>query len=104
MAQRFDSALVADLPRILHPLWFSAVFQCDHIKTQVRELALTLLHPPQLGATRHAGLFVTGNTLERAAMAAVVAKPNFHNDCGVALRHDQINFTAAAPVVSGHQD
>lgn len=88
MAQRFDSALVADLPRILHPLWFSAVFQCDHIKTQVRELALTLLHPPQLGATRHAGLFVGGNTLQRTAMAAVVAKPNLHNDCGVAMRHD----------------
>lgn len=61
MAQRFDSALVADLPRILHPLGVSAVFQCDHIKTQVCELALTLLHPPQLRTARHAGLFVTGN-------------------------------------------
>lgn len=61
MAQRFDSALVADLPRILHPLGVSAVFQCDHIKTQVCELALTLLHPPQLRTARYTGLFVTGN-------------------------------------------
>lgn len=63
MAYRFASGLVADLPRILNPFGFVAVFQCDHIKTQVRELALTLLNPPQLCAAGDSRLFVGGNTL-----------------------------------------
>lgn len=37
-------------------------------------------------------------------MALVVSKSNFHNDRGVATGHDQINFAAAAAVVSGDQD
>lgn len=104
MAQRFDSALVADLPRILHPLRISAVFQSDHIKTQVCELALTLLHPPQLCAAGDAALFKGRNALKCAAMAAVVPQSDFHNDGSVALRHDQIDFTAAATVISGDQE
>ena len=104
LAYRFDSVLVADLPRILHPLWFSAVFQSDHIKTQVCELALTLLHPPQLCAAGNAGLFLGGNAFKCAAMAAVVAQTDFDNDSGFALRHDQVDFTAAAAVILGDQD
>ena len=104
LAYRFDSVLVADLPRILHPLWFSAVFQSDHIKTQVRELALTLLHPPKLRAAGDAALFQGGNALKCTAVAAVVPQADFHNDGSVALRHDQIDFTAAATVISGDQE
>jgi hypothetical protein len=103
MAQRFGPGLVADLPRILHPLRFSAVFQCDHIKTQVCELALTLLYPPKFCTTRHASLFVCRDALKRAAMAAVVAQANFDDHCCVAVRHDQINFATAATVVTSHQ-
>lgn len=103
LAYRFDPGLVADLPRILHPLRFSAVFQSDHIKTQVCELALTLLHPPKLCAAGYPALFQGGNALKRAAMAAVVAQTDFHNDGCVALRQDQINFAAATTVIPGNQ-
>jgi len=36
-------------------------------------------------------------------MAAVVPKADLHDDGCVALRHDQIDFTAAATVISGDQ-
>lgn len=102
--QRFDPGLVADLPRILNPKRIGAVFQCDHIKTQVQELALTLLYPPQFGAAHHAALFLPGNTFKRAAITAVAAQAHLdHHGC-VTLGHDEVDFTTAAAVVLGHQD
>gem|GEM_PF-4285963 len=103
LVQRFDPGLVADLPRILNPQRFGTVFQCDHIKTQVLELALTLLHPPQFGATHDTALFFAGNAFKCTAMAAVAALPHLHHHGGFALRHDEVDFAAAAAVVLGHQ-
>jgi hypothetical protein len=102
--QRFDPGLVADLPRILNPQRIGAVFQCDYIKTQVLELALTLLHPPQLGTAGHTALFLTGNAFKCAAMATVVAQAHLDHHGGVTLGHDEIDFATAAAVVLGHQD
>ncbi len=99
----FGGCLVADLPRILYPLRRIATFQCNHVKTQVSELALTLLHPPQLCAACDTALLVGGNALNCAAMPAVAALPNLHYHGGVALCHDQIEFAAAAAVVLGNQ-
>lgn len=103
LAHRFDSGLVADLPRILHPLRIGSIFQSYYVKTQVLELALTLLHPPQFRATCNAALFVGGNAFQCAAMAVVAAQAHLNNNRRVALRHDQVDFTAATAVVSGNQ-
>ena len=104
MAQRIDSVLVADLPRILHPHRFGILFQGDYIKTQVAELALTLLYPPQHCTACDTALFVNRNAFKRAAVTVVVAQTNLHNDCGIALGHDEVNFPTAAAMVLCHQN
>jgi len=99
----FSACLVADLPCILDPLRLVACFQRHYIKTQVSELALTLLHPPQLCTPRNTALLVGGNAFKCTAMPVVAALPNLHHHGGVTLCHDQIEFATAAPVILGNK-
>ena len=87
----------------MYPNRFLAFCDGNHIKTHQLELALTLQLPPALCAQADTPLFDRPHAALRAAVVRVVAKPNFDDDSGVLVLHDQIELTAAATKIFGDE-
>ena len=100
----FQKALVADWPRILYPNRFLAFCDGNYIETQQGELALTMQLPPALRAEADTPLLAGPYTAQRAAIARVVAKPNFDDHSGLLVLHDQVELAAAAAVIATNEE